>query len=210
MTRFRFLLHVLTVPLLLMSWGCAASLDAVPIGTWKGEGQWHNPTKTGADGSKPEKGTYTVVVTTARPSVDDARPLALEIVANHPGDSAFPHRCVYVLLALTAGEKRDDGRLTLTPYVELGNQDRSRPEGIDASAVKNALGKKAAPPATLSQAWGTTTLEIRYFAMDEADTPDFTETYSFSGDRLVKKGIFKSRENPDEVIEWTETLHKVK
>lgn len=210
MTRTRFMLHVLSIPVLLMCWGCAASLDAVPVGTWKGEGQWHNPTKTDADGSKPQKGTYAVTVRTARPSLDDRRPLAIEVVADHPNDSAFPHKCVYVLVALTDPEKTDEGRLRLQPHVELANQDRSHTEGIDPSAVENVLNKKSAPPATLSQAWGTSTLEIRYFALDDADAPDFTETYTFSGNRLVKKGIFKSLENPDEVIEWTETLHRVR
>jgi len=189
--------------------GCQASFEAIPTGRWEGQGKWSGYEKNKQGRLERRDGTYTTTVAIAKRNLAGQEMLVATVFSEHPDDSTLGFKRVHVLMTLTKSAKSANGSVLCDTHVQVDIDGPSTLKEPSDDDLEKVLEQDPPPPAKLSRFGWLKTLEVWYEPPDKTGRSPFAEDFIFDGNRLVKKGYYRSKNRTDEIIRWTENLHKV-
>lgn len=203
-TRYFGLIGLVTLP---VCCGCALTLDSIPTGVWEGPGEWSG-LREDQGRTIPVSGRYTTTVTIEKRTIEDRRILVFEILSKHPEDSQLELGDVHVLLALDKPRKPDDAGLEFDAFANVQTSKGWGGQEPFSNDVADLLANHAIPVARLNRSGDEITLQVNYEKPDQAMRLPFTESFTFTGRLLIKKGQIISADTGQPQMQWRENLRK--
>jgi hypothetical protein len=189
--------------------GCTATLDSIPTGRWEGEGQWAGWKENDQGVMEHVSGRYRTSVAVAKTCHAGADLLVITGVSDHRAEPEFGASGIRVAMTLGMPARYADGSIGFNTHADVATCQGSASPDPDAVDYASLLEHNRVPPARLSRHGFHQLLEVSYKPAVKASAQSgFTETYTFIGNQLIKKGRFGEGEQSDKVVRWTEKLKR--